>query len=102
MDGDSDVADGMRVIACDGHIPAHQAVLVRLPSQSFLPAIDAISTASVADPDTSRVIRADLVVEADIRVRTRKLVDVTAQQHAILVYSHDGEQWGGLKTLPEG
>ena len=102
VDGDTDVADGVRVIECGGHVPAHQGVLVRLPSQSFVLAIDAIPNAGVADPVTRRVTRADLGDEAEVRACTRKLVDVAAQEHATLIYGHDGAQWGGLKTFPEG
>src|SRR5262249_6582048 len=52
VDGDTELLPGIELIECGGHVPGHQAVLVRLPKTGpVLLAIDAIPHSLLIDPD---------------------------------------------------
>jgi N-acyl homoserine lactone hydrolase len=102
VDGDAELLPGIELIESGGHVPGHQAVLVRLPETGpVLLAIDAIPAAALADPDTRLITEYDME-EAGVRASTRKLVDLAAREGAkLVVYGHDAEQWRTLRKLPE-
>ena len=101
VDGDTELLPGLALIETSGHVPGHQSVLVRLPQTgAVLLTIDAVSFAAGfirdkpddgGDPDA-----------AAIRASTHKLLDlVEREQVGLVIFGHEGEQWAGLKKLPE-
>jgi N-acyl homoserine lactone hydrolase len=101
VDGDTELLPGIHLIETSGHVPGHQAVLVRLPETGpVLLAIDAIPFASVLDPDTREITQFDMEEEG-VRASTRKLADLASREGAMIVHGHDPQQWATLRTLPE-
>ena len=102
VDGDMELLPGIELIECGGHVPGHQAVLVRLPETGpVLLAIDAIPHSALRDPDKRRLQPYDMN-EVEMRVSTRKLVDLARREGVtLIVYGHDPGQWAGLRTLPD-
>ena len=101
VDGDTELVPGVELIESSGHVPGHQAVLVRLPETGpVLLAIDAIPVAALLDPDTRRITEHDMD-EAGVRASTRKLVDLAAREDAMIVHGHDATQWRSLLKLPD-
>jgi N-acyl homoserine lactone hydrolase len=101
VDGDTGLLPGLELIETSGHVPGHQSVLVRLPQTgAVLLTIDAVPFAEGfvrdkpddgSDPDA-----------AAIRASTNKLLDlVEREQIGLVIFGHEGEQWAGLKTLPD-
>lgn len=102
VEGDAELLPGIELIECGGHVPGHQAVLVRLPATgSVLLAIDAIPHSLLMDPDGRWMEPYDMD-EAGVRASTRKLVDLAKREGvALLVCGHDPGQWTGLRLLPD-
>lgn len=103
VDGDTALLPGVELIETSGHVPGHQAVLVRLPETGpVLLAIDAITRGFAGfTPETRPTGQYDHDPE-QTRRSTRKLVDLAAREGAsLLIYGHDSEQWQTLKTLPD-
>jgi N-acyl homoserine lactone hydrolase len=102
VDGDVEVVPGVELIETSGHVPGHQAVLVRLPETgAVLLAIDAIPLSSMLNPDTRWIHPADMD-EAGTRAATRKLIELAEREKvALIVHGHDAEQWATLKHAPE-
>jgi N-acyl homoserine lactone hydrolase len=102
VDGDTELLPGIELIETSGHVPGHQAVLVRLPETGpVLLAIDAITSSGQLDPDTREITRFDHE-EAGVRASTRKLVELAEREGVtLIVFGHDTEQWRGLRKLPE-
>jgi N-acyl homoserine lactone hydrolase len=99
VEGDTDVASGVRVIESPGHVPGHQSVLVTLPTQKYLLAIDAIPRTSQLNPDTRHIGAFDMD-EAAVRASTRKLRDLAGREGAQIICGHDAAQWRELTLLP--
>ena len=102
LDGDSELVPGVDLIETGGHTPGHQSVLVRLPRTGpVLLAIDAITSAAQADPETRKPHAFDLD-DAAARASARKLRDLAAREGvALTIYGHDGAQWATLKLAPD-
>jgi N-acyl homoserine lactone hydrolase len=102
IDGDSMLVPGVELIESSGHVPGHQAVLVRLPETGpVLLAIDAIADRSMLDPDSRPIHRTD-EDEAGVRASTRKLVELARREGVVLVvHGHDSTQWPTLKHAPK-
>ena len=101
IEGDADLAPGVRLIESSGHVPAHQSVLVRLErSGAFLLAIDAIIFGNQLDPDTRPIGPYDMD-EAEVRESTRKLAALATRENARIIFGHDGNQWAELRKSPE-
>ena len=102
VDGDAELLPGIELIETSGHVPGHQAVLVRLAETGpVLLAIDAIPTRNQLDPDAREITPFDQE-EAGVRASTRKLVDLAAREGVtLMVFGHDAEQWRGLRKLPD-
>ena len=103
VDGDVELVPGVELIETSGHVPGHQAVLVRLPNTgAVLLTIDAVAVQRDFTPDRSGGrMGVDMDAEGTI-ASTRKLIDVAQREHASLViFGHDAAQWQTLKLLPE-
>ncbi len=102
VDGDTELAPGIALIETSGHVPGHQAVLVRLPETgTVILAIDAIPHSSMLDPETRWVMPIDMD-EKGTRESTRKLIELAKRENAaFIVHGHDAEQWATLKHAPE-
>jgi len=102
VDGDTELVPGVELIETSGHVPGHQAVLVRLPETgAVLLAIDAIPHSSMLDPKTRWIHPADMD-EKSTRESTRKLVELAKREHIeLIVHGHDSEQWASLKQAPQ-
>jgi N-acyl homoserine lactone hydrolase len=101
VEGDTELLPGISLIETSGHVPGHQAVLLRLPETGpVILAIDAIPTAGQLDPDTRPLFIYDMD-EAGVRASTRKLVELARrEQAALIIHGHDAQQWSQLKKLP--
>ena len=98
IDGDHDLAPGVRLLLAEGHTPGHQAVLVALPGgESFLLAIDTIYTRDqLATDDWGAYADKDAA-----RASARRVQDLAAAHGATLVYGHDAAQWATLRHAPQ-
>jgi N-acyl homoserine lactone hydrolase len=98
VDGDTDIASGVRLLETSGHTPGHQSVLVRLPhTGAIILAIDAIYSQDNLDRDNFQV-------SADperARASARRLVDLACREHGMLIFGHDPAQWATLRKSPE-
>lgn len=101
VDGDTELAPGVELIATSGHVPGHQSVLVRLPETGpVLLTIDAIPRAEQLDPDTRTIGPFDMD-EAGVRASTRKLNDLIAGAGVrLVIFGHDSERWEALRQAP--
>lgn len=95
VEGDTELAPGVRVIECGGHVPGHQAVLVDLPNTGLvLLAGDAWMRDT--DPETRPMTPHDLD-ERETRASQRKLMSLAAEHGVTLVvHNHDVGQWHTL------
>lgn len=103
VDGDTELVPGIELIETSGHVPGHQAVLVRLPKTGpVLLAVDAITTDFTGfTPETRPTGRYDNDPEG-ARKSTRKLVDLAEREGVTLtIRGHDAKQWPQLKQSPE-
>jgi len=102
VNGDTELAHDIELVESSGHVPGHQAVLLRLPETGpVLLAIDAISKTEELDPDTRLMGPFDLE-ETGVRASTRKLVNLARSVGgAFIIHGHDTEQWQTLKKAPD-
>ncbi len=98
VDGDVDVAPGVRLLETSGHTPGHMSVLVRLPQTGpVILAIDAIYMKENVETDNwGRYTDPDRA-----RASARRLVELARQERALLIYGHDPAQWATLRKAPE-
>lgn len=101
VDGDTELLPGLELIETSGHVPGHQSVLVRLPKTgAVLLTIDAVPfregfVRDLADDGSNPDAEA-------IRASTNKLLDLVEREKVgLVIFGHEGEQWEGLKKLPE-
>ncbi|MBA2737161.1 MAG: N-acyl homoserine lactonase family protein [Pyrinomonadaceae bacterium] len=102
VEGDLELVRGVELIETSGHVPGHQAVLVRLPETgAVLLTIDAIPHSSMIDSETRPIHPMDMD-EIGTRASTRKLMELAHRENAaLIIYGHDSEQWANLKHAPE-
>lgn len=102
IEGDTELLPGIELIESSGHVPGHQAVLVRLPETGpVLLAIDALPRQIGLDAD-KRVKSPLDMDEEGVRASAHKLVDLAKREHVtLIVCGHDAEQWQTLKKAPE-
>jgi N-acyl homoserine lactone hydrolase len=101
IDGDVEILPGLHLLETSGHVTGHQSVLLQLPrTGAVLLPIDAMARehliafeARVAGPFDEN--------ERELRESTRKLIDVAAQERALIIFAHDAEQWRTLRHFPE-
>ncbi len=103
VDGDTELVPGVELIETSGHVPGHQAVLVRLPQTGpVLLAIDAAAFEDDFDPE-KRV--EDFMGEMDVAgayASIRKLVELAKRAVVkLVIFGHDAEQWKTLRKAPE-
>lgn len=96
IDGDTDLLPGLTLIETSGHAPGHQSVLVHLPHTGpVLLAIDAVVLQRLFTADRKAW---PLENEEQLRVSTRKLLDLVERERvALVIFGHDGQQWQTLK-----
>lgn len=101
IDGDCELLPGITLLETSGHVPGHQSVLVRLPKTGpVLLAIDAVALQRGFSVDRKASPIDDN--EEQLRVSTKKLLDLVAlEQVKLVVFHHDGQQWSALKKSPE-
>ncbi len=97
VDGDADVAPGVRLLETSGHVPGHQSVLVRLPRTGpVILAIDAIYTRETLETESF----ANYADPPRALASARRLAELARREGALLVYGHDPAQWETLKKAP--
>ena len=102
VDGDVELLPGIELIETSGHVPGHQAILVRLPKTGpVLLAVDAIPGDFTGfTPETRPTGQYDNDPEGT-RKSTRKLVDLAEREGVVLtIRGHDAKQWPQLKKSP--
>jgi N-acyl homoserine lactone hydrolase len=101
VDGDVEILPGVHLLETSGHVGGHQSILVRLPKTgAVLLPIDAMAREHLDGPE-QRVAGPFDEDEQELRRSTRKLVDLAAREHALIVFAHDAEQWPTLRHSPE-
>ncbi len=103
VEGDTELLPGIELIETSGHVPGHQAILVRLPQTGpVLLAVDAIPQDFTGfTPETRPTGQYDNDVDGT-RKSTRKLVDLADREGvALTIRGHDSDQWPKLKKSPE-
>ena len=97
VDGDADLAPGVRFLHTPGHTPGHGSLLVSLPkSGPVLLAIDALYLPAVLELDNFKASwNEDLA-----RASGRRLVELARETGAWLIYGHDPSQWATLRKAP--
>lgn len=98
LDRDAQLFAGVRAIVAPGHARGLQALLVSLPdSGNILIAGDAI--------DTSEHLQRDLWThcpEPQIARESAQLLQrIAAEEHALLLFGHDLDQWRMLRLSPD-
>ena len=103
VEGDTELVPGIELIESSGHVPGHQAVLVRLPQTGpVLLAIDAIPHSSMTDADSRLIMAGYDMDEASTRHSTAKLAELAVREGVtLMIYGHDAGQWATLKQAPE-
>lgn len=101
LDGDADVAPGVRVIETGGHVPGHQSVLVRLPrSGAVLLAIDAIADSAMLEPGGPQAtMDVDPQQAARSIAKLRELIE--RERVALTIFGHDERRWPGVRKSPD-
>lgn len=98
VDGDEELAPGVTLLSAPGHSPGHLAVLVRLrDAGAVVLAVDAISRQHELESGVNGGA-SDL---EQARESARRLVELAAEEAALLVYGHDPEQRRTLCFAPE-
>jgi len=98
LDGDVDIAPGLRAIDTGGHTPGHQSFVIELPARTVVLAGDAaplrrnierrVPTGSTADADDG--LRADAALQ--------RLADLDGQPGVEVWPSHDPD-WHPWRTV---
>ena len=101
VDGDLQLAPGLKLLETSGHCLGHQSLLVHLQHTGpVLLAVDAVVMQRLFTADRKAWPTDDN--EDQLRASTQKLLDVVEREHvAFTVFGHDGEQWKMLKKAPE-
>ncbi|GAA2394874.1 N-acyl homoserine lactonase family protein [Dactylosporangium salmoneum] len=96
VDGDTELLPGVTLLECGGHVPGHQAVLVRLPETgTVLLAGDAWARGTEAQTRPMSPFDLD---EGETRKAQRRLMDLARRLPVdLVVHNHDAEQWASLR-----
>jgi N-acyl homoserine lactone hydrolase len=101
VDGDVELLPGVYLLETAGHVTGHQSVLVRLPrTGAVLLPIDAMAREHLDAPENRAAGPFD-ENEQELRLSTRKLVDLAAREQALIIFAHDAGQWPTLRHSPE-
>ena len=100
VDGDTELVPGVELIETSGHVPGHQAVLVRLPQTGpILLAIDAAAFEEDFDPEKRIEDFEGEMDPAGVQRSIHKLVELAKRESVTLViFGHDAQQWRTLKN----
>jgi glyoxylase-like metal-dependent hydrolase (beta-lactamase superfamily II) len=97
LDGDAEIAPGIRAIFSPGHTPGHMAYLVH---GRWLLTVDAIECQENLDRDVPIGSSAD-PADAPLRRKSHdRLKAIAAETGATIVPGHDAEVWARLATRP--
>lgn len=101
VDGDTDLATGVRLIETSGHVLGHQSVLLHLPnSGAIILAADAI--VHVAQLDSEHRAKGTFDMDdVEAVASTRKLMQLARCESALVIMGHDIPQWATLKKMPQ-
>jgi N-acyl homoserine lactone hydrolase len=101
VEGDAELRPGVELLETSGHCIGHQSVLVRLrESGPVLLAIDAAILGRLFTMD--RKASPNDENEAMLLASTKKLLEAVERESVkLVVFGHDGEQWGKLRRAPE-
>jgi N-acyl homoserine lactone hydrolase len=102
VEGDTELLPGVELIETSGHVPGHQAVLLRLPTTGpvLLP-IDAMDATEESDPPTEQANPFDMDAVAAAASR-RKLQAIRSREGVVLtIFGHDRHQWPTLRKAPD-
>lgn len=96
VDGDTDLAPGVRLLATPGHAPGHLSLLLRLSRTGWvLLTGDAISRPAEVEQGF-----ADAWDPARARESAARLLDLARRLEALVIYGHDPAQWPTLPKAP--
>jgi N-acyl homoserine lactone hydrolase len=99
LDGDTELLPGLELIESSGHVPGHQAVLVRLPkSGPVLLTIDAVMDQVTFEADAEALKAYGDGATGDA-LRMREAAERAGAK--LVIFGHDSAQWPRLKLLPE-
>lgn len=103
IDGDVELVPGVTLIETSGHVPGHQAVLVRLPHTGpVLLAIDAADREAELDPSTRLENNGFDLDPTRARESAQKLFELARREGVTLtIFGHDERLWPALKKAPE-
>lgn len=97
VDGDVDLAEGVRLLETSGHTIGHQSVLIDTGRRRMLLAIDCIYTqAQYESGDWGAYVNREAAIAS-----AEKLRDIARTEGAELIYGHDAAQWATLRHAPE-
>ena len=98
VDGDADLAPGVRLLHTPGHTPGHCSLLVTLPNTGpVILAIDALYLPTVLERDNFKASwNEDLA-----RTSGHRLASLADDLGAWLIYGHDPGQWATLRKAPD-
>lgn len=98
IDGDDELAPGLRLLATPGHAAGHLSLSILLPETGpVILAIDAIYSRFNRD-------HANYRIGADPELGRRsaeRLIALAETEGALLIYGHDPEQWATLLKAPD-
>jgi N-acyl homoserine lactone hydrolase len=97
VDGDVDLAPGVRLLHTPGHTPGHSSLLLSLPQAGpVLLAIDALYLPAVLERDNFKASWN----EAQARASGHRVAALAEAEGAWLLYGHDPAQWATLRKAP--
>jgi N-acyl homoserine lactone hydrolase len=97
LDGDAELFRGVRAIVAPGHARGFQALLISLPrTGNVLIAGDAIDTAEHLERD----LWTHCPEPETARESALMLERIADEEHALMLYGHDPDQWRTLRLSP--
>lgn len=98
IDQDTEIFPGVTLLLTPGHTPGHLSLLLRLAHTGPVVVTgDAINRVQELEEDRY----SGAWDEALVRQSAKKLLDITKDEGAFLIYGHDPAQWKTLKKAPE-
>jgi len=99
LDGNTELLPGLELIESSGHVPGHQAVLVRLPTTGpVLLTIDAVMDQLTFAADAEALKSTGDGIAGDA-LKMREVAERAGAK--LVIFGHDDVQWPTLKKLPE-
>ena len=98
VDGDFEIEPGLRVLRTDGHATGHQSLLIETDTGWVILAADAIDGPEFLEEGVLPYYYDD----ADASARSiDRLLAVSAEYDAPIIFGHDSAQWESLAHSPE-